>query len=154
MNHCPVYVAVGGHAYGWVYPGPLGAALNPGLLGVAEAQHLARASTFCGRCEEVCPVRIPLPRIMLHWREESYRLRTAPRLERFGMSVWAFFAARPRIYRLAASLGARILGWLGRKRGRIARLPLARGWTAGRDLPAPEGATFQRRWRAARRRCS
>src|ERR1700757_3284909 len=60
MNHCPVYSAVGGHAYGWVYPGPMGAVLTPGLIGVEEAGHLPNASTFCGRCESVCPVRIPL----------------------------------------------------------------------------------------------
>ena len=61
MNHCPVYHAIGGHAYGWVYPGPMGAVLTPSLIGVAEGGQLPNASTFCGRCEEVCPVRIPLP---------------------------------------------------------------------------------------------
>ena len=61
LNHCPVYHAVGGHAYGWVYPGPMGAVLTPSLIGVDKAGHLPNASTFCGRCEEVCPVRIPLP---------------------------------------------------------------------------------------------
>ncbi|HEY2136336.1 MAG TPA: lactate utilization protein B, partial [Xanthobacteraceae bacterium] len=64
MNHCPVYHAVGGHAYGWVYPGPMGAVLTPSLIGVDQAGHLPNASTFCGRCEEVCQVRIPLPRMM------------------------------------------------------------------------------------------
>src|ERR1700757_2770372 len=68
MNHCPVYAAVGGHAYGWVYSGPMGAVLTPSLLGVAEAGQLPNASTFCGRCEEVCPVKIPLPKLMRHWR--------------------------------------------------------------------------------------
>ena len=64
MNHCPVYHAVGGHTYGWVYPGPMGAVLTPTLIGIDKAGHLPNASTFCGRCEEVCPMRIPLPRMM------------------------------------------------------------------------------------------
>jgi L-lactate dehydrogenase complex protein LldF len=72
LNHCPIYGAVGGHAYGATYPGPIGAALNPNLLGVAEAHHHPNASTFCGRCAEVCPVKIPLPKIMRHWRAREY----------------------------------------------------------------------------------
>ncbi|MCB1417574.1 MAG: iron-sulfur cluster-binding protein, partial [Notoacmeibacter sp.] len=69
MNHCPVYHSVGGHAYGWVYPGPMGAVLTPSLIGVDKGGHLPNASTFCGRCESVCPMRIPLPKMMRHWRE-------------------------------------------------------------------------------------
>jgi len=61
MNHCPVYQTVGGHTYGWVYPGPMGAVLTPALIGVDKAGHLPNASTFCGKCESVCPVKIPLP---------------------------------------------------------------------------------------------
>ena len=72
MNHCPVYGAIGGHAYGWVYPGPIGAVLTPQLIGVEEAGNLPNASTFCGRCESVCPVRIPLPSLMRHWREREF----------------------------------------------------------------------------------
>ncbi|MHA1544897.1 MAG: LutB/LldF family L-lactate oxidation iron-sulfur protein, partial [Alphaproteobacteria bacterium] len=72
MNHCPIYNAVGGHAYGWVYPGPIGAVLDPALIGLEKARHLPNASTFCGRCEEVCPMRIPLPKMMRHWREREF----------------------------------------------------------------------------------
>ena len=72
MNHCPVYHQIGGHAYGWVYPGPMGAVLTPSLIGVAEGGQLPNASTFCGRCEEVCPMRIPLPKMMRHWREREF----------------------------------------------------------------------------------
>ena len=68
MNHCPVYGAVGGHSYGWVYPGPIGAVLTPSFLGLDEGRHLPNASTFCGRCESVCPVRIPLLSLMRHYR--------------------------------------------------------------------------------------
>ena len=64
LNHCPVYNSVGGHAYGWVYPGPMGSVLTPSLIGAEEAAHLPNASSFCGRCEEVCPMKIPLPKLM------------------------------------------------------------------------------------------
>ena len=79
MNHCPVYGAVGGHAYGWVYPGPMGSVLTPSLIGVNEAGHLPNASTFCGKCESVCPVKIPLPKLMRHWREREFERHLTPR---------------------------------------------------------------------------
>jgi len=151
MNHCPVYHAVGGHAYGWVYPGPMGAVLTPSLVGVDRAGHLPNASTFCGRCEEVCPVRIPLPRMMRAWREREFERHLSPATVRSGLAVWAFFAKRPRLYGLATAIAAFVLGWAGRRRGRFAWLPLARGWTRDRDFPAPAGSTFQAQWRRARR---
>ncbi|MEE8271113.1 MAG: lactate utilization protein B [Alphaproteobacteria bacterium] len=146
MNHCPIYSAVGGHAYGWVIPGPIGAALNPGLIGVEEAGHLPNASTFCGKCESVCPMRIPLPKIMRHWREREHAAKLSPAPFRYGLGLWAWAAKRPAVYRLGARLTAALLGRLGRRAGRFRWLPLAGGWTDWRDLPAPEGATFQRLW--------
>ena len=142
MNHCPVYGAVGGHSYGWVYPGPMGSVLTPALIGVDKAGLLPNASTFCGKCESVCPVKIPLPKMMRHWREKEFERHLQPAGQRSNLALWAWFAQRPGFYRLAARLGAKALGLLGRRRGRFARLPLAGGWTAGRDLPAPEGDTF------------
>jgi L-lactate dehydrogenase complex protein LldF len=147
MNHCPVYHAVGGHAYGWVYPGPMGAVLTPSLIGVEKAGHLPNASTFCGRCESVCPVRIPLPKLMRHWREREFERHLAPATVRQGLAFWAFFAKRPALYRLATSIGIRLLGWAGSKNGKFSRLPLASGWTQYRDMPAPEGGTFQAQWK-------
>ncbi len=146
LNHCPVYGAVGGHAYGWVYPGPMGAVLTPTLIGIAEAAHLPNASTFCGRCESVCPVKIPLPNLMRHWREREFEGGLAPRAARWGLAAWAFVAKRPALYRVASSLAARTLGWAGRGRGRFRALPLAGGWTRVRDLPAPEGRSFMSQW--------
>ena len=148
MNHCPVYQAVGGHAYGWVYPGPMGAVLTPSLIGVAEGGQLPNASTFCGRCEEVCPVRIPLPGMMRHWREREFERRLSPAPMRYGLGFWAFFAGRPALYRLATDLAARAMRLAGRGKGRFSWLPFAGGWTRYRDLAAPEGATFQSQWRA------
>jgi L-lactate dehydrogenase complex protein LldF len=148
MNHCPVYHAVGGHAYGWVYPGPMGAVLTPSLLGVDKGGQLPNASTFCGRCESVCPVRIPLPKLMRHWREREFERHLAPTTVRAGLGFWAFFARRPALYRLATSAAMPVLAFLGRTKGRFAALPLAAGWTKGRDMPAPQGRTFQSQWRA------
>jgi L-lactate dehydrogenase complex protein LldF len=151
MNHCPIYHAVGGHAYGWVYPGPMGAVLTPSLIGVDQAGNLPNASTFCGRCEEVCPVRIPLPRMMRSWREREFERHLSPATARAGLGFWAFFARRPRLYGFAAGLAMRLLALVGRHKGRFTWLPLATGWTRHRDFPAPAGATFQQRWRAHKR---
>ncbi len=148
MNHCPVYHAIGGHAYGWVYPGPMGAVLTPSLIGVAEGGQLPNASTFCGRCEEVCPMRIPLPKMMRHWREREFERHLSPVAVRSGLGVWAFFAKRPALYRLSTDLMMRAMHLIGRARGRFSWLPLVGGWTRYRDLTAPQGATFQSRWRA------
>jgi L-lactate dehydrogenase complex protein LldF len=150
MNHCPVYQAVGGHAYGWVYPGPMGAVLTPSLIGIDKAGDLPNASTFCGRCEEVCPVRIPLPKMMRFWREREFERHLSPATVRAGLKFWAFFARRPWLYGIATDVAARTLAFLGRANGRFRWLPLARGWTAERDFPAPQGATFQAQWRKRR----
>ncbi len=151
MNHCPVYHAVGGHAYGWVYPGPMGAVLTPSLIGVDKAGHLPNASTFCGRCESVCPVRIPLPKLMRHWREREYERHLTPATVRSGLGLWAFFARRPALYRLATRAAMATLGFAGRQRGRFAWLPMSKGWTKYRDFPAPQGETFQARWQRERK---
>jgi L-lactate dehydrogenase complex protein LldF len=152
MNHCPVYQAVGGHAYGWIYPGPMGSVLTPSLIGVDKAGHLPNASTFCGRCEAVCPVRIPLPKMMRHWREREFERHLTAATVRSGLNLWSFFARRPVLYGLATRLGMGALGLIGRSRGRFSTLPRARSWTKHRDFPAPQGETFQARWRRERAR--
>ena len=151
MNHCPIYHAVGGHAYGWVYPGPMGAVLSPSLIGVDKAGHLPNASTFCGRCESVCPVRIPLPKLMRHWREREFERNLSPAPVRAGLKFWGYFAKRPGLYRFATRAAMTGLSLIGRRKGRFSRLPFAGGWTGGRDFAAPQGGTFQSRWAAERR---
>jgi len=151
LNHCPVYGAVGGHAYGWVYPGPMGAVLTPALVGLAEAGHLPNASTLCGRCESVCPVKIPLPKLLRHWRERQFAEKLSPRTARAGLGLWGFVASRPALYHAITGIAARLLGWAGRGRGRFRSLPLAAGWTQVRDMPAPEGRTFHQLWAARQR---
>ncbi|MDZ5698938.1 LutB/LldF family L-lactate oxidation iron-sulfur protein [Chelativorans sp. M5D2P16] len=147
MNHCPVYHAVGGHAYGWVYPGPMGAVLTPSLAGVDKSGHLPNASTFCGRCEAVCPMRIPLPKMMRHWREREFARGLNPAGQRYGLRAWALFARRPSLYRLATSFAIPALSLMGGAKRRFRYLPFAGGWTRHRDLPAPESRTFMQQWR-------
>ena len=151
MNHCPVYHAVGGHAYGSVYPGPMGAVLTPALFGLEHSADLPNASTFCGRCESVCPMRIPLPKLMRHWREKEFERHLSPATVRYGLGAWAFFATRPALYKAATRIAMRGLSILGGAGHRLKSLPLAGGWTKYRDLPAPEGETFLAQWNAAKR---
>jgi L-lactate dehydrogenase complex protein LldF len=146
MNHCPVYTAIGGHAYGWVYPGPIGSVLTPALIGVHSAGHLPNASTFCGRCEEVCPMKIPLPGLMRHWREEEFNAGDAPLLYRLGLKAWGAVAKRPRLYHALVRIAMPVLGALGGRGRSFRHLLLARGWTRHRDLAAPQGRTFQAQW--------
>ncbi|MGO9171098.1 MAG: LutB/LldF family L-lactate oxidation iron-sulfur protein [Rhodomicrobium sp.] len=151
MNHCPVYAAVGGHAYGWVYPGPMGAVLTPQLIGIAEGAHLPNASTFCGRCQSVCPMHIPLPKMMRHWRERDYLNKSPASIPKLALRTWAFFAKRPALYRLAASTGARMLSLAAGRKRRFSYLPLAGAWTQYRDLAAPAPRTFQSLWQQRER---
>lgn len=146
INHCPVYRSIGGHAYGSVYPGPMGSVLTPSLQGLEKSAHLANASTLCGRCESVCPMRIPLPKMLRHWREKEFERHLTPKKARFGLAVWRFLVARPSLYGIATRLGAWGLAKLAGKDGSLRQVPFAGGWTRWRDLPAPEGGTFRTEW--------
>lgn len=147
LNHCPVYAAVGGHAYGWVYSGPVGAVLTPALVGLAEAHHLPNASTLCGRCESVCPMRIPLPDLLRRWRQREHAAKLSPVTSRFALWLWARAVERPLLYRVLFGLVVSLLAAAGGRRGRFRWLPFAGGWTRSRDMPAPQGRTFQLQWR-------
>jgi L-lactate dehydrogenase complex protein LldF len=152
LNHCPVYGAIGGHAYGAVYPGPLGAALDPGLDGVESRYDLPNASSFCGRCESVCPVKIPLTRIMRHWRNEAFARGIPKGSFGAGLKLWVLVAQRPGLYRLASVAAARILRALAGGKGSLSSFPVLRGWFASRDLPKPARSSFQAQWRKRRTR--
>ncbi|GAB5389039.1 MAG: LutB/LldF family L-lactate oxidation iron-sulfur protein [Alphaproteobacteria bacterium] len=146
MNHCPVYGAIGGHAYGWVYPGPIGAVLSPWLLGVEEAGHLPNASTFCGRCEAVCPMHIPLPKLMRKHREAEFRSGLTKTRSKWSLKAWSWLAQRPALYGAVTGLTGRILNAIT-PQGRAGWLPLAGGWTRSRDLPTPpQNGTFRSQW--------
>lgn len=150
MNHCPVYHQIGGHAYGWIYPGPMGSVLTPSLIGVDEAGHLPNASTFCGRCESVCPMKIPLPKMMRHWREREFERNLNPAIARYGLGIWAFFARRPKLYALSTRLAMKAMSLMGRSKGRFTWLLGASAWTKYRDFAVPEGETFQAKWKRER----
>ena len=153
LNVCPVYRHAGGHAYGWVYPGPIGSVINPSLVGPERAAPLPFASSLCGACREVCPVRIDLPRLLLAQRHRV--VTEAPRgrrLERLLVRVFARVMRSPSLYR-AAGRAVRWASWPLARRGRIRRAPGLAAWTATRDLPAPPPArkSFRARYRALHR---
>ncbi|MCW7541484.1 LutB/LldF family L-lactate oxidation iron-sulfur protein [Aquabacterium sp. A7-Y] len=150
MNHCPVYQKIGGHSYGWVYPGPMGSVLTPSYVGLEKTLDLPQASTLCGQCHVVCPMKIPLPDLLRKLRERQFERGLRPWSERVALRAWGHLARRPALYRAATRLGVRVLKWLGRS-GSIRRLPVASGWTATRDLPAPAGKTFKELYAERRR---
>jgi L-lactate dehydrogenase complex protein LldF len=147
MNHCPVYQKIGGHSYGWVYPGPMGSVLTPMYAGIEKALDLPQASTLCGECQVVCPVKIPLPDLLRKLREKEMERNLRPMHERLGLSLWAFFAKRPALYRLATQMGVRVLRMMGGSKQSISSLPLGKGWTDYREMPAPTGKTFRELYR-------
>ncbi len=143
MNHCPVYQNIGGHAYGWVYPGPMGSVLTPSFVGLENALDLPNASTFCGECAVVCPVKIPLPDLLRHLRTRQMERHLRPWPERATIRLWSWMAQRPAVYALGTRLVARMLSLFGGNKKRLRYLPGVSGWTRGRDMPAPAGRTFR-----------
>ena len=143
LNVCPVYRQIGGHAYGWVYSGPVGAVLTP-LLAHAheEAAELANASTLCGACMDACPVSIPLQDLLLALRRR--RAADAGLAERSAWKAWATAWSHPKSFRASMKVAS-----TGRGLGRFAdRAPGLTRWTAGREAPVPAARTFHERWRA------
>jgi L-lactate dehydrogenase complex protein LldF len=150
QNICPVYRQVGGHAYGAVYGGPIGAVLTPLLVGFEQAGDLPHASSLCGACTEVCPVGIPLHEHLLGLRREVARARPSG-AERISARAWSFAwrtGPRFRMFVRAARLAQRPFAWRGWIRR--APFPLSR-WTRGRDLPSVAPVTFRERWERRRK---
>ena len=135
LNACPVYQQIGGHAYGSVYPGPIGAVITPQLMGIEKTSQLPYASSLCGACREVCPVKIDIPRLLLHLRGEI-----APRkgsvAERLAFKMWAKVMMSPALYKLSAGAG-RLLQRV---------VPISRAWTKARDLRPIESKSFHDLW--------
>ena len=152
LNHCPVYGAIGGHAYGWLYPGPMGAVLTPALYGIDHARDLPNASSFCGRCEEVCPMAIPLPdddaqMAGARFRARRSSFRAAARASAVGVRGEAPDASITRLGRRSR----RCSPGSPENRGHFSALPFAGAWTDTRDLPAPQGKTFHELYRETQR---
>jgi L-lactate dehydrogenase complex protein LldF len=145
-------VAVGGHAYGSVYPGPMGSVLTPLLNSLEQSNALPNACTNCGRCAEVCPANIPLPDLLRDLRQQESLQQLNPPRWRRGLRLHAWLLTRPRLYRFLTGLALPLLARLGRRRGGFRRLPWAGGWTAHRDFPAPEGRTFMQQYQRRKSR--
>jgi L-lactate dehydrogenase complex protein LldF len=150
LNVCPVYERTGGHAYGSVYPGPIGAILTPMLTGVAENPSLPYASTLCGACFDACPVRIDIPSILVHLRNQVTESKSRVSPEALTMATASWVMASPARFAVAER-SSRIARLWGRRRGRLSTLPPPfSAWTRSRDLPLPPAETFRHWWRRTR----
>lgn len=150
LNACPVYREIGGHAYGSVYPGPVGAVLTPALEGIEKWSDLPQASSLCGACREVCPVRIDIPRMLLVERDMATRAGKMQWWLKLGLNVYSFSDTHPRLYNLAIAasrLATRVLGIPGRGWIRYLPPPL-NAWTRSRDFPAFAPRSFSEQFRA------
>ena len=148
LNHCPVYRKVGGHAYGWVYPGPIGAIVTSVLTGLKEAKDLPYASTLCGACRDVCPVKIDIPKLLLHLRSEVISSGAGAWTERLGIRRWHNAMKTRKALEGSARLG-RLLQRPLTRNGLIKRMraPAVGAWTKQRDFPAIAAKSFAERWR-------
>src|SRR5579859_7929643 len=144
LNHCPVYRKIGGHSFPWVYSGPIGAIITPQFLGVQHEPALPFASSLCGACAEVCPVKIDIPKILLELRADVQKsnLREGKgKLERLAFRIWAWLMRHPRLYEFAGMAAGSFApsssgGWL-REVPAAMNLPPVRAWLSQRDLPPP-----------------
>jgi L-lactate dehydrogenase complex protein LldF len=154
LNTCPVFQQIGGHAYGAVYPGPMGAVLTPSLQGLEHFNDLPQASSLCGACKDVCPVRIDIPRMLLSLRATSVETGRSPAWVGLGIRALRWVSTRPALFRMAgaaAARGTRLLAkdnWIRKMPGHLS------AWTRTRDFPALAATSFQERWQARQRRTS
>jgi L-lactate dehydrogenase complex protein LldF len=137
LNACPVYQQIGGHAYGSVYPGPIGAVITPQLIGLEKTKQLPYASSLCGACREVCPVKIDIPRLLLHLRSEITAQKEGSGAEGLAFKMWARVMMSPKLYNMG-SMAARLIQKV---------MPLSKAWTAGRDLRPVESQSFRKLWK-------
>ena len=146
LNHCPVYREIGGHAYGWVYSGPIGAVITPLLQGLSQAKELPGASSLCGACREVCPIQIDIPQLLLWLRAELTARRLSSRWERWMIRGWRWLMESPQRYRWAGRFAYGVsLAWA--RRGWMRWLPPPfHHWTRSRDFPSFATRPFRDRW--------
>jgi len=148
LNACPVYRKIGGHAYGSVYPGPIGALITPLFQGLGKFKDLPQASSLCGACYEACPVKINIPRHLINLRRDITNQRLNGRFERLIYRAWAWGMKSPMIYRLISAAQKFDLRRRAHKTGWIRSLPMfVSGWTRVRDMPAPAKQTFHEIWK-------
>ena len=156
LNHCPVYRKIGGHNYPWVYSGPIGAIISPQFLGIQHDPWLPFASSLCGACAEVCPVKIEIPKLLLELRGEVIKGKAREgqdRLERLGFRLWAWVMRHPRIYEILGMMGSLLFSesepgrWIRSVPPAMNVGPL-RAWTSERDIPPLPARSFRQLWRA------
>jgi L-lactate dehydrogenase complex protein LldF len=154
LNHCPVYRKIGGHNYPWIYSGPIGAIITPQFHGVEQDSWLPFASSLCGACAEVCPVKIDIPKILLQLRSEVVEAKTRDgknHAERKAFRAWAWVMRHPRVYERLASLASRMApmpdrdGWIRHLPSFMMVGPLEH-WISQRDLPPPALKSFRQLW--------
>ena len=152
LNACPVYRKVGGHSYGWVYPGPIGAVVSPIMTSLSDAKDLPYASSLCGACREVCPVKINIPRMLLYLRKELAEGETYPQhrrssfIERLIMKGWRMSLANPFMLGLATKAGRTLQRPFSRQSQLKKLPPPMSGWTRYRNFPAIAAKPFRARW--------
>jgi len=154
LNHCPVYRKIGGHSFPWVYSGPIGAIITPQFLGMAHEPALPFASSLCGACLEVCPVKIDIPKVLLELRADVKKAEAREgrgRLERLAFQVWAWIMCHPRVYEMAAMVAGGMAPsengrWLRRVPG-LLNVPPVSAWLSQRDLPPAPPKSFREMWR-------
>ena len=156
LNNCPVYRKAGGHSYGWVYSGPIGAIINPQLMGIDKAPELPYASSLCGACRDVCPVKIDFPKVLLELRHRVVEEKKKDRvgrafLEGLAFRMWSMITANTKLYNIArtASYYLQYPWSAGKSTLKSLPYPFSR-WTAARDFPAVSKTPFRSRWKDLR----
>jgi L-lactate dehydrogenase complex protein LldF len=155
LNICPVYRKIGGHSFPWVYSGPIGAIITPQFMGPMHEPALPFASSLCGACAEVCPVKIDIPKVLLDLRADVKKAEARDgqgKLERLAFRIWAWVMRHPRIYEMAGMAAGSLApeatnGYIRSAPPLLDHGPI-RGWLSQRDLPAPAPKSFRQMWRA------
>lgn len=158
LNNCPVYRHVGGHSYGWAYSGPIGAIITPQLMGVHKAPELPFASSLCGACHDVCPVKIDFPKVLLELRKNVIKSKThnlknsKDMLEKLGIKFWRYTAEHESIYKIINKLSYYLQTPWKQNSGKLKSLPYPFSrWTEQRDFPSVAKKTFRDRWKEMKR---
>ena len=148
LNICPIYRSVGGHTYGSVYPGPIGALITPLFQGLEAHKDLPNASSLCGACYEACPVKINIPKHLINLRRDIHARKITSPIERTIYKLWSWMLAGRGRYGVLTFMQKLGLRWRGGKSGWIRKAPPpASGWTQVRDMPVPAKKTFHQLWK-------